>query len=100
MGNPLQHTYEQAADGEKWPGSVQEAVALLLKMLNQSEKDRIAAMPEGDLIDLLGNDALLADCQRATNLEGRAYAVEGGGVTNPDDAAMLLIRALWARLRH
>jgi hypothetical protein len=38
----------------------------------------------------MGNDALLADRQRAAGVSG----------INPDDASMVVIRALWVRLRH
>jgi hypothetical protein len=45
------------------------------------------------------NRALLLDCQKA-KFEGRADVPEGLIFIHPDDASMLIIRALWGRLRH
>jgi hypothetical protein len=97
---------------QQWPRTVAESVARLVQSLGQAEKNDIAGTPEDGLIDLYfsplgatvredfglwrGNAALLADCQRA-RLAGGA---DGGRAVNPDDAAMVLIRALWVRLRH
>lgn len=89
-------TTVEAAD---LPRTLQEAVAALLRTLSQAEKDDIAGMAEGDLIDLHfglgvrvrawfrlhgGNDTLLASC----------------GAGNADDASMVIVGALWGRLRH
>lgn len=98
-----------------WPRTVAEAVARLVQSLGQADKDAIAAMPEDGLIDLhfsplgatiredfglwRGNRALLDDCQRA-RLAGGVDGPVGMPAINPDDAAMVVIRALWARLRH
>lgn len=87
------------------PRSVAEAVDRLLATLSQEEKAEIAGTAEEDLVDLHfglgsriredfrlwhdGNRALLRDCQR----------VESKPI-HPDDASMVIIRALWARLRH
>lgn len=116
MTTPLQPP-EPEDTLQQWPRTVAEAVALLFQILSQAEKDEIAAKAEDDLIDLhfglgthvrnefglwQGNRALLADCQRA-RFEGRAGFPEiphGVLVIHPDDAAMEIVRALWARLRH
>ena len=45
-----------------------------------------------------GNDALMADCQRV-RLAGGAGA-EVSPAIHQDDASMVIIRALWGRLRH
>ena len=106
---------ESEYTGQDRPRTVAEAVARLVLAIGQAEKDEIAAKPEDELIDLhfglgtyvrnefglsLGNCALLADCQR-TRLEGHADAAEGMPVSiSPDDASMLIILALWRRLRH
>lgn len=97
------------------PRTIQEAVDRLALTLSQAEKDDIAGMTEADLIDLhfgLGmrirnefglwrnqNPALLLDCQRV-KFKDMANIPDGLPAIHPDEAAMLIIRALWARLRH
>lgn len=81
------------------PRTVAEAVSLLVRLLDQAQLEEIAATPEDDLIEhhfgfgavireefgLHGaNPALLASCAKP----------------NADDASMVIIKALWARLRH
>ncbi len=113
MINPLHANPDFAAP----PLTVQEAVDRLLRTLSQADKDRMAAMAEADLINLhfglgaqirgdfrlwaQGNRRLLADCQGGGR-EGRAGAPEGVATAaiHPDDAAMVIIRALWVRLRN
>jgi hypothetical protein len=98
-----------------FPRTIAEAVDRLALALSQAEKDEIAAMPETDLIDLhfgLGtrirnefglwrhqNPALLLDCQRV-KFKDMANIPDGLLIIHPDEAAMLIIRALWGRLRH
>jgi hypothetical protein len=116
MTKPLQPAVPEDA-AQDWPQTVAEAVASLLQSLGQAAKDEIAATPEDELIFLHyslgasirnhyglweGNAALLADCQRV-KYEGRADVPEipeGALVIHSDDASMVIIRALWARLRH
>lgn len=107
-------------DGTEAPGlprTVAEAVSLLVNTLSQAEKSEVAAMPEGELDDLhfglgmrirgdLGlwnrNRPLWADCQRIY-WEGRKNAPaipEGLVVLHPDSASGVIMKALWARLRH
>jgi hypothetical protein len=96
------------------PRTLREAVDRLALALSQAEKATIAAMPEADLRDLhfgLGtrirnefglwreNRALLLDCQRV-KFKDMANVPDGLLAIHPDEAAMLIIRALWARLRH
>jgi hypothetical protein len=97
------------------PRTVEEAVDRLLLMLSGPEKDEIASLPTGNLIDLhfgLGtrirdefklwrqeNRVLLLDCQRI-KFKDTANIPDGLWAIHPDDASMVIIRALWARLRH
>jgi hypothetical protein len=101
--------------GPAWPHTLSEAVDRLALTLSQAEKDAIAELPESDLIDLhfgLGsrirnefglwgqrNRTLLLDCQRI-QFKDMANVPDGPLFIHPDDAAMLIIRALWTRLRH
>lgn len=114
----LPHTFDAEEPSGSWPRTLPEALALLLRDLSPAEKAAIAATPEAGLIDLhfsplgvkirqdfglwRGNAALLADCQR-TKFEGREDLPDippNVPVIHPDDAAMVIVRALWARLRH
>jgi hypothetical protein len=92
------------------PRTLREAVDRLALALSQAEKATIAAMP--DLYFGLGTRirnefglwreegrALLLDCQRV-KLGDMANIPDGLLIIHPDEAAMLIIRALWARLRH
>lgn len=88
----------------------------MARELDPAEKDKIASLPEADLIDLHfglgarireefglweGNDALMRECQKARAEGGCPGQPEGmPGDIDPDDASMLIIRALWLRLRH
>ncbi|WP_281015910.1 DUF6794 domain-containing protein [Methylocaldum szegediense] len=93
------------------PRTLNEAVDRLAFMLSQAEKEEIAALIEGDLIDLhfgLGmrirnefglwhdNRDLLMDCQRIKYGDAADSCLS----MDPDDASGLIIRVLWARLRH
>jgi len=84
----------------RWPTTVPEAVDLLLSTLTDAEKVAIRAIPPDDPPDLHfslgaairndfrlwdGNTALLASC--------------GSPEMHPDTAAMVIVRAVWKRLR-
>jgi hypothetical protein len=97
------------------PRSVQEAVGWLTLNLSQAVKDELASMAEDELIDRhfglgawirrifnlhkSGNKPLLADCQGVCDGDND---VDPDGILtlHPDDASMVIIRELWARLRH
>ena len=95
------------------PRTVQEAVEHLAYKLSQTDKISIAETEERDLINLhfgLGqairnefglwrdqNLHLLLDCQR---IKGKDVAnLPGLRNIHPDDASMVIIKALWRRLR-
>ena len=97
--------------GREWPRTLNEAVDRLALMLSQAEKEEISATTEADLIGLhfgLGmrirnefglwhdNRDLLMDCQRIKYGDAADSCLS----MDPDDASGLIIRALWARLRH
>lgn len=109
---PEPEDLEKIAQG--WPKTIDGAVSLLSTKLGQEAKDEIAALPEGELGTLhfglgadirnrfglwAGNKALLLDCQKA-KFEGRTDMPPNVDEIQPDDASAMIIRALWARLRH
>jgi len=89
------------ASKSDWPAICDSAITQLLLDLTQSEKDKIAAMKENDLILLHhgfgtgirnqfglwgGNSALIKDCS-------------GSKETHPDDVSMIIIERLWKKLQ-
>ena len=94
------------------PRTVQEAVEHLTHKLSQTEKINIADLEENELINLhfglgqfirngygLWNDNLhlLLDCQR---IKWKDFAnMPDIRMIHPDDASMVIIKALWIRLR-
>jgi hypothetical protein len=85
--------------GSAWPRTLQEAVDRLALTLSQAEKDDIATMPKGDLIDLhFGLDVRIREDFGLWR--GNQVLMNACGFLNADDASMAIIRVLWARLRH
>ena len=89
---------------QDWPQTVGKAVDLLVGALSEQDKQRIRAMPKDDLIQFHfgwgmsirnafglwgGNAALMRSC---AEVSGRAFM-------HPDDASMVIIEAVWQRLR-
>lgn len=89
------------------PLTIDEAVERLREQLSADQLAAVAAMAEDDLGDChfgLGmyirnefglweqGSPLLQDCQ--------AHDDRAGSFIHPDDASMLIVRALWTRLRH
>jgi hypothetical protein len=121
---------DPSGSGRDWPRTLNEAVDRLTLMLSQSEKEEIASLTEADLIGLhfsLGmrirndfglwreNRLLLLDCQRIKFedvpeipkdwlseewFEETPEISKKWLLIQPDDASMMIVRALWARLRH
>jgi hypothetical protein len=81
------------------PRTVAEAVNELVYTLEQAEKDEIAAMPQHALINL--HSGLGERIREDFGLhEENPALLASSRQTNADDASMVIIRALWARLRH
>jgi hypothetical protein len=121
---------DPSGSGQDWPRTLDEAVGRLARTLSQAEKEEIAVLTEADLIGLhfgLGmrirnefglwqdNRDLLMDCQRIKFKDSPAIPKdwfpeewfeetpelsEKWLLIQPDDASGLIIRAIWARLRH
>jgi hypothetical protein len=96
------------------PRTVPEAVERLRQSLSLAEQGAIAEKLESEWIDLpfgLGtrirnefglwqsNPVLLLDGQRL-KLKDRANLPDSGVALPPDEAAMVILRALWTRRRH
>ncbi|MQM31490.1 MAG: hypothetical protein CRU78_13590 [Candidatus Accumulibacter phosphatis] len=88
---------------KKLPVTIDEAVGVVIATLSDDDKAKIAAMSEPDLIGLhfglgtwirnnlglwKGNDQLM-----------RAIGDSGESI-HPDDASMVIIEAVWRRLRE
>jgi hypothetical protein len=89
------------------PRTISEAVEQLKTWMTPDQLSVFAAQPEEELIDhhfglgasirnefgLRDRDSpLLRDCTASEDIDG--------GCIDPDDASMLILRALWVRLRH
>ena len=88
---------------KQFPATIDEAVGVVIATLSDDDKARIASMAEPDLAGLhvglgvwirnnlglwRGNDKLM-DC-----------IGEGDSSMHPDDASMVIIGAMWERLRE
>src|SRR6266496_1205061 len=90
---------EQQDGAQHWPASVDEAVCQLLGMLSDDDKTSIAAKSRAELVELhfgLGmwirnNFGLWA---------GNTTLIQNTGAYDADDAAGVIIEALWTRLRE
>jgi hypothetical protein len=96
----------------KDPKTIDEAVDFLLPKLSLADKNSIAELEEKDLRALhfgLGqfirnetglwrdNVPLLLDCQRGNGVDV-AMMIPDIPIIHPDDASMLITKALWRRL--
>lgn len=87
------------SNNNDWPVSVEQAVGVLLALLPEDEKAKIAVISQDDLISLhfgLGiwirnNFGLWAI---------NSALLSASGEHNPDDAAGVIIEALWRRLQE
>ena len=85
-------------DHNQWPVTVDQAVGVLLGMLPKDETAKIAAMSQDDLINL--HFGLGAWIRNNFGLWTQNTALlENTGKSHPDDAAVVIIEALWNRLQ-
>jgi hypothetical protein len=87
-------------DTERWPTTVESAVEQLLAMLSEESKTTVREMPEEELIFChhgLGMGIRNEFGLWKGNKKLLEAACPGGG--HPDDASMVIIRALWVWLR-
>jgi uncharacterized protein DUF6794 len=93
-----------------WPESVEEAIELLHRLVGAEQGNRLATVPEQDLVfEHLGlalairqafglwegNVKLMENCAKAMGYLGKRTA----DLPHPDDVSMYLLRRLWQRLR-
>jgi len=81
------------------PQTIEQAVGVLLEQLSAGEKHQIAAMSQDDLIYL--HFGLGTQVRNDFGLwSGNTALLESTSNTHPDDAAMVIIEALWRRLNN
>lgn len=84
---------------KQWPETVEEAVGVVIATLSDEEKCAISAMSESELIGL--HMGLGAWIRNSLGLwSGNRSLLESTGEPNADDASMVIIEALWERLRE
>jgi hypothetical protein len=84
---------------KEWPETVDQAVGVLLGLLPDDEKSKIAAMSQDDLITL--HFGLGMWIRNNLGLwSGNRALLESTAVRHPDDASGMIIEALWRRLRE
>jgi hypothetical protein len=84
---------------KKWPETIDEAVGMLLLAITEESKIGLMRMPEVDLPSL--HFGLGTWIHNEFGLrQGNQALLEATGKNDPDDAALVLIEALWRRLRQ
>lgn len=86
-----------------WPETVDEAAGVVLATLSDEDKNQIAGMAEGDLIGLhlglgmwIRNNLGLWQGNQALMQSIRQHTPD----IHPDDVSMVIIEAVWKRLRE
>jgi hypothetical protein len=84
---------------KEWPETIDEAVGVVIATLSDEEKATIGAMAESELIGLhmslsawIRKNFGLWSCNRPL--------LESTGEPNADDASMVIVVAVWRRLRE
>jgi len=84
---------------KQWPVTVDEAVGVVIATLSEEEKAVIAAMSKSELIGLHFGLGLWI----RNNLglwKGNWALLESTGKAHADDASMVIVGAVWRRLRE
>lgn len=88
---------------KEWPATIDEAVGVVLASLSEEEQARIGAMSQSDLIGLhFGLGTWIRNnlgIWRGNNPLTQAIRGNDSSI-HPDDAAMVIIDAVWQRLRE
>jgi hypothetical protein len=89
------------------PRTLAEAIDCLSQSLTPDELSAFAAQSEEELIDRhwglgmrIRNDFGLWDPGSPLLQDCAAHKAPGAGWLHPDDASLMILHALWARLRH
>lgn len=87
------------SDKPQWPETVDQAVGVLLGLLPDGAKAKIAAMSQDDLVALHLGLGMWIRNNLGLWSENSAL-LESAHSQNPDDASVVIIEALWRRLRE
>lgn len=83
---------------KRWPTTIDEAAGVVIATLSDDDKATIAALGQPNLIGLhVGLGAWIRN-----NLglwKGNESLLESSGAPNADDASLVIIEAVWRRLR-
>jgi hypothetical protein len=86
-------------ESKRWPETIDEAVGVVIATLSDEEKAAIAAMAESELIGL--HFGLGAWIRNNLGLwKGNRALLEATGEADADDASMVIVEAVWKRLRE
>jgi hypothetical protein len=84
---------------KQWPATIDEAVGVVIATLSDEDKATISAMAESELVGLhMGLGAWIRN-----NLglwKGNRPLLECTDAPNADDASMVIVEAVWERLRE
>ena len=84
---------------KRWPTTIDEAVGVVIATLSDTDKATISAMAESELVSL--HMSLGAWIRNNLGLwSGNLPLLESTGEPNADDASMVIIVAVWRRLRE
>ena len=83
----------------QWPETVDQAVGVLLGLLPDGEKAKIAAMSQDDLVALHLGMGMWIRNNLGLWSENSAL-LQSARAQNPDDASVVIIEDLWQRLRE
>jgi hypothetical protein len=84
---------------KQWPATIDEAVGVVIATLSDEDKATIAAMAESELIGL--HFGLGAWIRNNLGLwKGNRALLESTGERHADDASMMIVEAVWERLRE
>lgn len=83
----------------EWPRSLDEAVGCLAAALTRVEQGKLAAMPATTL-EMLNASTLGATTRKVCGLwHGNPELLAACSAYNPEDASLVIIQAVWERLR-
>ncbi len=86
-------------DESALPETIEQAVRLLKSLIEKGEQDKIAAMPESDLVMLhMGLGQWIRNTMGLW--QGNIRLLAATGQQDPDDASGVIIRAFWQVLQN
>jgi len=88
---------------KRFPETIDEAVGVVIAALPDEEKDRIAAMPQSEVVHLnFGLGTWIRNSLGLWDGNDTLMRVIGDGdpSIHPDDASLVIIEGVWVRLRE